>query len=305
MAATDLHTRLDRLACDAMFEAPEQWRARSEALEWIESAWPALAANRNELDPAARAQALRDRLEHTDEMLYRRLRAAIRAGQGPGLFRRWRQDVREQQNIDGEGYDALDELVAGVLRLADPGDGLLPLTPEMVSYQPTPARHVLDMLARTALRPPDVLVDLGAGLGHVPMLAALCTGARAVGVEWQPAYVACAERAARALRLDGVRFLARDARDADFSTGTVFFLYTPFRGAVMRAVLDGLRAQAARRPIRLCTFGPCSRIVADEDWLRAEDPVLADRVTVFHAAGVPGKASGGIEGRSDTSVSTP
>jgi SAM-dependent methyltransferase len=271
----DTGARLADLARDTSLDAPEQWRPRAAALEWIERDWMELAGN-------ATAQALRLRLEQADARLHRRLRAAIRAGHGPALFRRWHQETDAAPR--GEGYDALDELVAGVLRLADPGSELLPLAPEMVFYQPTPARHVLDMLVRTAPGQRDVLVDLGSGLGHVPMLAALCTGARAVGVEWQPAYVACARRAARALRLDGVRFVAADAREADLSLGTLFFLYTPFDGAVLRTVLDALRAQAARRPIRLCTFGPCSRIVAGEPWLRADGPPARDRVVVFDVA---------------------
>jgi predicted O-methyltransferase YrrM len=277
MADDDIHHRLAHLAGDAVLDLPEQWRARAEALEWMENGWPQLAGN-----PAA--QALRTRLEQVDARLHRRLRAAIRAGHGQALFGHWRRERGTQSGaVDGEGYDALDELVAGVLRLSDPGAELLPLAPEMVFYQPTPARHVLDMLARTAPGPQDVLVDLGSGLGHVPMLAALCTGAQALGVEWQPAYVACAQRAARALGLHGVRFVAGDARDADLSGGTLFFLYTPFGGTVLRQVLDALRTQAARRPIRLCTFGPCSRIVAGETWLRADGPPAPDRAVVFEA----------------------
>ncbi|SEJ50753.1 hypothetical protein [Frateuria terrea] len=275
--ANDIRARLARLDRDSALDAPEQWRARAEALEWIESAWPQLAAG-------AVAPALRSRLECADGRLHRRLRAVVRAGQGQVLFERWRQErAATARAIEGEGYDALDELVAGVLQLDDPGTELLPLAPEMVFYQPTPARHVLDMLARSALGPRDVLVDLGSGLGHVPMLAALCTGARAVGVEWQPAYVACARRAARALGLDGVHFVAADARDADLSEGTLFFLYTPFGGNLLRGVLDALHAQAIRRPIRLCTFGPCSRIVAGETWLRADGPLAPDRAVVFDA----------------------
>lgn len=271
----DTGARLARLACDTALDAPDQWQPRAAALEWMESAWLELAGN-------ATAQALRARLEHADDLLHRRLRAMVRAGLGPRLFQRWREKADTAPR--GEGYDSLDELVAGVLRLSDPGSELRPLAPEMVFYQPTPARHVLDMLVRTALGPRDVLVDLGSGLGHVPMLAALCTGARALGVEWQPAYVASARRAGRALGLEAVRFVAADARGADLSAGTVFFLYTPFSGSVLRAVLDALRAQAARRPIRVCTFGPCSRIVAGESWLRADGPPALDRVVTFDVA---------------------
>jgi hypothetical protein len=273
-ALDDTGARLSHLARDSTLDAPDQWLARAAVLEWMERSWVELAGN-------ATAQALRLRLEHADERLHRRLRAAVRAGHGPALFRRWQQQAQAAPH--GEGYDALDELIAGVLRLADPGSELLPLAPEMVFYQPTPARHVLDMLVRTAPGPRDVVVDLGSGLGHVPMLASLCTGARAIGVEWQPAYVACARRAVRALHLDPVQFITADARAADLSAGTVFFLYTPFGGAVLRAVLDALRAQAARRPIRVCTFGPCSRVVAGEPWLRADGPPAQDRVMVFEA----------------------
>lgn len=288
-----IRQRLDRLESHAALGSPMHWRARAEALEWLEDVWPIMTDDDRAGGLIARAQAMRARLEQADAALHRRLRAAIRAGRGPELLQRWLVEASSQA-VDGEGYDALDALVAGVLQVADPGDALVPLAPDMVFYQPTPARHVLDMLGRTALGPDDVLVDLGAGLGHVPMLAALCTGARAVGVEWQPAYVACARRAARTLGLDAVRFVAQDARHADLSAGTVFFLYTPFGGAVLREVLDALRAEAARRPIRLCTFGPCTAAVAGEPWLRAEGPWPADRVALFHAVG-HGRTRAGTE----------
>ncbi|HET6805684.1 MAG TPA: hypothetical protein VFH59_09620 [Frateuria sp.] len=241
--------------------------------------WPVLAQEGR--GSADRAEALRVRLEHADGRLHRRLRAAVQAGQGPALFRRWLE--ASPATPAGEGYDALDELVAGLLRLAEPGTGGPALEPGMVFYQPTPARHVLDMLARVRLAPRDVLVDLGSGLGHVPMLASLCTGARALGVEWQESHVTVARAAARALRLARVTFVAGDARDADLSAGTVFFLYTPFVGAVLRQVLDALHAEGRRRPIRVCTFGPCSPLVAREAWLRADGPATADRVVVFQA----------------------
>lgn len=259
------------------------WRARAALRARIELRWPAVEEGDFAGVPAD-TQALLARLDRADAALLRRLRAAVRAGHGPALLRRWRKEAVEAVGaVEGEGYDALDDLVAGVLRLADPGASLLPLAPEMVFYQPTPARHVLDMLDRLALCGDDLLVDLGSGLGQVPMLAAICTGASVLGVEIQPAFVACARRAARALRLAKTRFVAQDARETDLSAGTVFFLYTPFRGAVLRAVLDALRAQAARRPIRVCSFGPCTGELAAEAWLHADRPWAEDRVAVFHA----------------------
>lgn len=282
MTANCLHDRLDALARDGTLESADRWRSRAEALDWLDSLSPVLSWD-GAGGVADRAQALRARLERADATLGRRLRAAIRAGHGPALFRRWQRESREP--IEGEHYDALDELLACILRLADPGAASRPLEPEMVFYQPTPARHALDMLARSRLGPRDVLVDLGSGLGHVPMLASICTGARAVGVEWQPSHVQVARRAARALGLHDVEFRAQDARDADLSGGTVFFLYTPFVGSVLRTVLDALRDEGTQRPIKVCTFGPCTRLVADETWLCTDEPVRADRVAVFQAAG--------------------
>src|SRR6185312_2094526 len=93
----------------------------------------------------------------------------------------------------GDAYDWRDELVAGVLPFGEPGEAS-PLPPEMVFYQPTPARHVFDLLDRLALDADDVLVDLGSGLGHVPLLTAICTPARGIGIEIEPVYVAPARK---------------------------------------------------------------------------------------------------------------
>jgi len=157
----------------------------------------------------------------------------------------------------------------------------------MVFYQPTPARHIFEMFERTALGPDDVLIDLGAGLGHVPMLAAIATPARAIGVEIEPAYVACAQRAADSLRLGRASFMEGDARDADLSEGTVFYLYTPFSGQMLRGMLDRLAERARDRPIKVCSFGPCSMIVAEEAWLHTTDPIHTERLVLFQSKPSP------------------
>jgi SAM-dependent methyltransferase len=137
----------------------------------------------------------------------------------------------------------------------------------MVRYQPTTSRAILEMLARAGLGPDDVFYDLGSGLGHVVLLVALLTGARAKGVEIEPAYCDYARQCARNLGIGGVDFIEGDVRDASLAGGTVYFLYTPFRGALLEQVLETLRAEAHQRPIRVCTYGPCTVEVARTTWL--------------------------------------
>jgi hypothetical protein len=271
---------VEALAGDASLDAPGRLHERVAALERLERSFdPA------DVEADGHLRALRERLERANEALYEGIRDAVRQGRGGEALHPWiaraSRDAAVHGGPTGEGYDALDELVAGVLRFDAPA-GTAALPPEMVAYQPTPARHAFDMIERLGLREGDVLFDLGAGLGHVPLLAAIRTRARCVGIELDPALVECARRGARALGLGNVEFRAQDACEADLSEGTVFYLYTPFIGSVLHAVLEALRRQAARRAIRICTFGPCTQVVAQAPWLRTEGPLRRDRVAIFH-----------------------
>ncbi|UHQ24726.1 hypothetical protein LVB77_08580 [Lysobacter sp. 5GHs7-4] len=252
--------------------------ARSQALDRLERA---LDFAGSDAVQRQRAEAMRARLEALDRALCEALRADTAAG-GSGL-RDWieRDHGDGDGDVHGEHYDHLDELVSGVLRLPAPGEDIAALGEEMVFYQPTPARHAFDALRRLRLSGDDVLIDLGAGLGHVPLLAAACTPARAHGVEIEPAYVASAQACAAELRLTRATFACADARAVDFDAGTVFYLYTPFTGTILRQVLDALARQARQRTIRLCTLGPCTATVAAEPWLDGDGPLRHDRVAVF------------------------
>lgn len=264
---------LDRLEHDVALDLAESVRERGEVLDRLETCFPAYP------DPATarRVEALRARFEAVDRRLAAGLRADLRAGRGRERLLRL---AATSGAVRGDHYDHLDDLVAGLLQLEAPAAVPEPQA-EMVFYQPTPARHVFDLVARSALGAGDVFVDLGSGLGHVPMLVGLCTDARATGIEWQPAYVERARAAAAALQLQRVVFVQQDARAADLSTGTVFYLYTPFTGSILRAVLDALRVEAGKRPIRVCSYGPCTHVLAREPWLASPEPVEADRIALF------------------------
>lgn len=148
-----------------------------------------------------------------------------------------------------------------------------PLPRGAVPYLPCAVEEIL--VLANELRPDDELVDLGAGLGRVVMLAHLLSGARAHGIEIQRSLVDAARAIATRLALD-VTFAHGDAADAELD-GSVFFLYSPFNGEMMTRVLAKLRALATRRRIRICAVGVEFH---GEDWLVTRP--TASRSTVFY-----------------------
>ncbi len=227
--------------------------------------------------------ALRGRLEAVNRDLYEEARREIiREGRSRRLCQ-WLRDSASGGDVAARGlnFDALDEIVSGVLRLREPDAAEAARAPEMLAYQPTPARHIVDLSRR--LSPGDVLVDLGSGLGHVPLVVSILSGNRTLGVEREPAYVACAQECARNLGLEQARFVAEDARMADLSAGTVFYLYTPFTGSILREVLARLQREGTKRRIRIFSLGPCTRVLGCEAWLKASGESDMGRIALFEA----------------------
>jgi hypothetical protein len=295
-----LQSLVEELEQDRSLDEPSRLRERVEALDRLDVYHvdsQQLGAQRS-LSPAAepmgaairaRAKALCAKLEAANSKLYQTIREEIQRGSRPdSLLQHVSKSVRAgdaDSLAHGEGYDYLDDLLSGVLHFETPddrpGDENVSLSPEMVPYQPTPARHIFDLIASTALTEHDVLIDLGSGLGHVPLLVSICAPARTIGIELEATYVNCARRSAKSLNLNKVTFIQEDARATNLSAGTLFYLYTPFVGTILSAMLSSLRQQAATRQIRICTFGPCSPIIAQEPWLESTSTPKLDQIAVF------------------------
>jgi hypothetical protein len=275
----------------SLFE-PNQLRRRLEALDRIdtyfpETAQPAFGAKSIETDPYRRARAMCARLEAVNHEIYEAIRGDIRRGAKPDTLLRWAHALSDKEEVvtpaNGMGYDYLDELIGEVFQFEDPLAEHARRESEIVPYQPTPARHIFSLIGLTALTASDILVDLGSGLGHVPLLVSICTQARSIGIELEANYVQRAQQCAQSLNLKNVTFLHQDAREADLSGATVFYLYTPFTGSVLRSVLDRLRREAATRRIRICTYGPCTSVIANEPWLEATEAPEPHRIALFNS----------------------
>jgi hypothetical protein len=213
------------------------------------------------------------RLLEINERLFQGLRGDLAASSDPAATLRQHLNtyVERRAPRDPVGYDDLDVFINGLFGIHTEPEETRPLRPGMIGYQATPARFILDLVERLPLGTDDVFYDLGSGLGRVALLVGLLTPAQVRGIEYDPGHCAYAQQCADRLPASRVRFINADARDADVADGTVFFMYTPFRGHLLQDVLNRLKREVLRRPMTIATYGPCTIDVAQLDWLAPLD----------------------------------
>ena len=119
-----------------------------------------------------------------------------------------------------------------------------------VMWLPTPDAMVTRMLQAAKTTGDDVVYDLGAGDGRIPIAAAKEFGAKAVGIEYDANLAALAQRSAERAGVGGkVTIIRGDIFTEDFSAASVVTLY----------LLPDLNQQL--RP-RLLRMKPGTRIVS-------------------------------------------
>jgi hypothetical protein len=288
---TDLHALLSLLEGDSSLFLPDQLRKRLIALDDLDAGFGGFVCEDSMRCTYSRlhqrAQAVRIRLEAANAELYQSVRSDIVRGCQPRALLQWLEDSASDNEprspLPGLGFDYRDELLSGVLQLSEPSEPNLQPSSEMVPYQPTPVRHILHLIAAAMVAEDDVFVDLGSGLGHVPLLVSMITGVQSLGIEMQAAYVVSARECAQSLQLSRVQFITQDTRDADLSRGTVFYLYSPFKGSILADVLGALRRESMHRPIKICSLGPCTHRVSDETWLKTSELSDTGSITIFNS----------------------
>jgi SAM-dependent methyltransferase len=169
-----------------------------------------------------------------------------------------------------------------LLGLPPPPPDIPDLPRGSVPYLPCGVDDIVAMVREVPVRPDDELVDLGAGLGRVVILAHLLSGARARGVEIQEPLVRSARSRCDELGLTAVSFVHADAAQTELD-GSIFFLYAPCNGEMLANVLRRLEEVARRRPIVL---GAVDLELHDVPWLR---PRVTSRVSLhLYDSCVPG-----------------
>ncbi len=153
----------------------------------------------------------------------------------------------------------------------------------LVAYVPSGVAELLVAVDAAELGPHSLFVDLGAGLGKALFLAHLVTGARCAGVEIDEPMTTRSSECAESLGLEHVRFALGDARDVYIPEGDAFYLYVPFTGPALDAVLGRLRSVARTKPITVCSppldlekHAWLERTGRSHHWLDVHRSTLAD-----------------------------
>ena len=240
---------------------PNELRRRIEAIDYIE--FHILEAPGDDR-LKRRAEQVRAALEEMNEREFRILRREIRPGHFESLVEPYTTEADEE-------YTYLDIFLNRLFPYQTIPENPMDLDPDMVPFQKTPARLIIELLKIWHPTKEDVFYDIGSGLGQAAILVHLLTGIQCRGVEIDPALCEKAQACTSELGLKNMRFINCDARKADFSEGTLFYLCTPFRGAVLETVLSLLKNESIKRKVTIVTLGPCSETVTKLPWLRMEE----------------------------------
>jgi hypothetical protein len=214
---------------------------------------------------AARIAAVRAALRALDERDFGTLRAELEAGRL--TVADWRARMATTPSYE------IDAWTRTLFGFQDVPDTTVALSADMVSYVATHVQQIAEMAAE--LGPSDVFYDLGSGLGFVPILVSWISGARAVGIELEPRFVAFARERAAALGLaDRVRFVEGDLREATRDDATAVFLFYPVRGALLAQVIERVRLGVEGRAVRVYSLGLSGPPLVAQPWIavRGQSP---------------------------------
>lgn len=204
---------------------------------------------------------LQEEIEHFTEREIAPLRRALVDGSlSRDEFKREIAD-RARRTVAGSGRREEDIFLHRLLGLPD-APASTPTT-EIYGANPfisTTAAMVQRFIGVCKPKKNDIIYDLGCGVGFVTILCALLSDARSRGIEIRPDL---AERGIEAIaknRIPRCEIMVGDVRRAALSDGTIFHLYAPFYGTVLKEVAHMLDRLAAEKPIKIFCHGAMERV---------------------------------------------
>ena len=218
----------------------------------------------------ARCQLVLSRLEELDRRAFADARARLARGElSPADLAK---ELTGRPNVECDAY------VQRLFEVSEVPEAESERPAKMVHYLPSPFGSIVELAARVG--PNDVFYDVGSGLGLVTVLVAWMTGARAKGLEREPAYHRQAVALAARFPSLAVEPILGDAREHDYRDATVVYVYDTFRDELLDQLLSKLAAVAAEHPLTVISRGRSSPQIGAQPWL-TQTELTPTGLTVF------------------------
>lgn len=164
-------------------------------------------------------------------------------------------------------YDDADHFFDALLDYSPPRFTRTEVGAEGLFYQPTPITLVRNWLKEIPPSHSDTIFELGCGTGRAAFAMALLSEASIVGVEISSTLCRVARKLAELNKISRFCLIENDVRNVDFSGGTIFYLFNPFKGELLDIVIDKIRVVAEKRPITVVAMGDCRASLETRGWL--------------------------------------
>jgi hypothetical protein len=143
---------------------------------------------------------------------------------------------------------------------------------DAVEYQVVDYLLLRRYIEPVQVRPDDILIDIGCGMGRVLCIFSRERLRKCIGIEFSGELASIAGRNARSLRgrRAPIEIRVCDAAEADYSEGTIFWIYNPFGERTMHVVLSriGESLSTSPRQIRIVYVNPvCEAVFRQFSWL--------------------------------------
>ncbi len=157
---------------------------------------------------------------------------------------------------------------------------------DFVDHQPVSYTDMRQLLDRLTIYSEDVFLDYGSGMGRAVCLAATYSFRSVLGVEVSAEFCRTAlqniQRVGSKLRCKDVRIIKADAVRYEVPGDvSIIFLFNPFGGGALAAVLDNIEnsIRKSRRNLRVIFYGTISsqafrEQAAKRDWLALESETV-------------------------------
>ena len=158
---------------------------------------------------------------------------------------------------------------------------------EQIFYEGTPYSYIRAILSVLDLGEEDLIYDLGSGYGRFVIYGALTRKLHFYGIELLKKRVEKAKNSAEELHLNNAFFENNNILTADYSSGSVFFLFNPFCYSTLNMVGSNLRQIAEGHPIKIITWGGASNdYFKKQEWLdeKQSNIKLLNKIQFFESS---------------------